>query len=197
MSDRGFKSYHDPQDEPSAQPLDPRAFDFDYGDALSKEQLKSKAVFSAYLVLLIRIRLGSVDTRGSYAPAVLNSRENIVLERKPIYRISLLQTIPYSTLALVLMAESSQRTLARDFGDKRNLDARGTEHPRSNGTFAHLNALGQYPVIPHPINHPSLYDQLPCPSKSLLACGTKSATLRRSSRQEVGCWLTRGYLAWI
>lgn len=35
-----LESYHDPQDEPSAEPLDPYAFDFDYGDALSKEQLK-------------------------------------------------------------------------------------------------------------------------------------------------------------
>jgi len=33
-------SYHDPQDEPTAAPLDPYAFDFDYGDPLSKEQLK-------------------------------------------------------------------------------------------------------------------------------------------------------------
>ena len=38
----GSKSYHDPQDEPLADPLDPFAFDFDYGDALSKEQLKGE-----------------------------------------------------------------------------------------------------------------------------------------------------------
>lgn len=41
-AEMGFKSYHDPQDEPSAGPLDPFAFDFDYGDALSKEQLKGE-----------------------------------------------------------------------------------------------------------------------------------------------------------
>ena len=34
------QSYHDPQDEPTAEPLDPSFFDFDYGEPLSKEQLK-------------------------------------------------------------------------------------------------------------------------------------------------------------
>ena len=32
--------YHDLEDEPTAEPLDPRFFDFDMGEALSKEQLK-------------------------------------------------------------------------------------------------------------------------------------------------------------
>lgn len=63
-----FESYHDPQDEPSAQPLDPHAFDFDYGDTLSKEQLKGKAPFSAFLVPLMRTRHGSVDIPGGHEP---------------------------------------------------------------------------------------------------------------------------------
>jgi len=55
----GFKSYHDPQDEPSAGPLDPFAFDFDYGDALSKEQLKGEnAVPSEFRPPLMRTRSG-------------------------------------------------------------------------------------------------------------------------------------------
>jgi mitogen-activated protein kinase 1/3 len=32
--------YHDPQDEPTAEPLDPSFFDFDNSDPLSKEELK-------------------------------------------------------------------------------------------------------------------------------------------------------------
>lgn len=32
--------YHDPQDEPTAEALDPSFFDFDNGDALGKEELK-------------------------------------------------------------------------------------------------------------------------------------------------------------
>lgn len=44
-----FKSYHDPQDEPLAEPLDPYAFDFDYGDTLSKEELKGETIFSRHL----------------------------------------------------------------------------------------------------------------------------------------------------
>ena len=32
--------YHDPQDEPTAEPLDPSFFDFDNGDPLGKEELK-------------------------------------------------------------------------------------------------------------------------------------------------------------
>jgi len=32
--------YHDPQDEPTAEPLDPSFFDFDNGDPLTKEELK-------------------------------------------------------------------------------------------------------------------------------------------------------------
>jgi len=35
-----LEAYHDPQDEPTAEPLDPSFFDFDYGEALGKEQLK-------------------------------------------------------------------------------------------------------------------------------------------------------------
>ena len=70
-SDRGFKSYHDPQDEPSAEPLDPNAFDFDYVDTISKEGLKGKATFSAFRVPLMRTWFGSVDIRGGHAPADL------------------------------------------------------------------------------------------------------------------------------
>ncbi|KDQ53336.1 hypothetical protein JAAARDRAFT_161829 [Jaapia argillacea MUCL 33604] len=35
-----LEPYHDPQDEPTAAPLDPTFFDFDNGDALTKEELK-------------------------------------------------------------------------------------------------------------------------------------------------------------
>jgi len=35
-----LQPYHDPQDEPTAEPLDPSFFDFDYGDPLNKEELK-------------------------------------------------------------------------------------------------------------------------------------------------------------
>jgi hypothetical protein len=34
------KPYHDPADEPAAEPIDPMFFDFDFGEPLSKEQLK-------------------------------------------------------------------------------------------------------------------------------------------------------------
>ena len=40
------QAYHDPQDEPTAEPLDPSFFDFDYGEALSKEQLKGLCLAS-------------------------------------------------------------------------------------------------------------------------------------------------------
>lgn len=35
-----MQAYHDPQDEPTAEPLDPSFFDFDMGEPLGKEQLK-------------------------------------------------------------------------------------------------------------------------------------------------------------
>lgn len=35
-----YKAYHDPLDEPTADPLDPSFFDFDYGEPLGKEALK-------------------------------------------------------------------------------------------------------------------------------------------------------------
>ena len=35
-----LQAYHDPSDEPTAEPLDPSFFDFDNGDPLGKEQLK-------------------------------------------------------------------------------------------------------------------------------------------------------------
>jgi mitogen-activated protein kinase 1/3 len=35
-----LQPYHDPQDEPTADPLDPSFFDFDNGDPLTKEDLK-------------------------------------------------------------------------------------------------------------------------------------------------------------
>ncbi|KAH9911148.1 mitogen activated protein kinase-like protein [Epithele typhae] len=35
-----LEAYHDPSDEPTAEPLDPSFFDFDNGDPLGKEQLK-------------------------------------------------------------------------------------------------------------------------------------------------------------
>lgn len=106
-SDIRFKSYHDPQDEPLAEPLDPYAFDFDYGDTLSKEALKGKAIFKALFIPLTRTGLGSFDIPGGHAPTDLKCKEDILLERKPIYRNSLLQKIPYSTPTLVLMAAES------------------------------------------------------------------------------------------
>lgn len=35
-----LQPYHDPLDEPTAEPLDPSFFDFDYGDPVNKEELK-------------------------------------------------------------------------------------------------------------------------------------------------------------
>ncbi|KIL58206.1 hypothetical protein M378DRAFT_1026334 [Amanita muscaria Koide BX008] len=35
-----LQPYHDPLDEPTAEPLDPSFFDFDYGDPINKEELK-------------------------------------------------------------------------------------------------------------------------------------------------------------
>ncbi|KAF4586609.1 MAP kinase Pmk1 [Pleurotus pulmonarius] len=35
-----LQPYHDPQDEPTADPIDPSFFDFDFGDPMSKEDLK-------------------------------------------------------------------------------------------------------------------------------------------------------------
>jgi mitogen-activated protein kinase 1/3 len=35
-----FEPYHDPDDEPMADPIDPSFFDFDNGEALEKEDLK-------------------------------------------------------------------------------------------------------------------------------------------------------------
>ena len=37
-----FQPYHDAEDEPTAEPLDPTFFDFDIGEPLSKEELKGK-----------------------------------------------------------------------------------------------------------------------------------------------------------
>jgi mitogen-activated protein kinase 1/3 len=41
-----FQPYHDAEDEPTAEPLDPTFFDFDIGEPLSKEELKGKEVQS-------------------------------------------------------------------------------------------------------------------------------------------------------
>ncbi len=38
------KAYHDPMDEPTADPLDPSFFDFDYGPPLAKDQLKGELI---------------------------------------------------------------------------------------------------------------------------------------------------------
>jgi hypothetical protein len=35
-----FQAYHDPEDEPTAEPIDPSFFDFDSAAPLSKERLK-------------------------------------------------------------------------------------------------------------------------------------------------------------
>jgi hypothetical protein len=37
-----FQPYHDAEDEPTAEPIDPTFFDFDIGEPLSKEELKGK-----------------------------------------------------------------------------------------------------------------------------------------------------------
>lgn len=41
-----LQAYHDPQDEPTAEPLDPSFFDFDYGEALGKEELKGTSALT-------------------------------------------------------------------------------------------------------------------------------------------------------
>lgn len=43
--------YHDPQDEPTAEPLDPSFFDFDNGDPLGKEQLKGASYVHSNAIL--------------------------------------------------------------------------------------------------------------------------------------------------
>jgi mitogen-activated protein kinase 1/3 len=35
-----MQPYHDPEDEPIAEPLEPSFFDFDKGEALGREELK-------------------------------------------------------------------------------------------------------------------------------------------------------------
>lgn len=40
VTEDSAQAYHDPSDEPTAEPLDPSFFDFDNGDPLGKEQLK-------------------------------------------------------------------------------------------------------------------------------------------------------------
>lgn len=42
--------YHDPQDEPTAPPLDPSFFDFDNGVSLDKTQLKGTRTFSLCVI---------------------------------------------------------------------------------------------------------------------------------------------------
>ena len=42
------QAYHDPQDEPTAEPPDPTFFDFDYGTPLSKEELKGTLSTTAH-----------------------------------------------------------------------------------------------------------------------------------------------------
>lgn len=39
-----LEAYHDPMDEPTADPLDPSFFDFDYGPPLAKDQLKGELI---------------------------------------------------------------------------------------------------------------------------------------------------------
>lgn len=54
-----FQPYHDPQDEPTADPIDPSFFDFDFGDPMSKEDLKGT---------LHPICLSSLQNHGTDAP---------------------------------------------------------------------------------------------------------------------------------
>ena len=93
-----------------ANSLDPSAFDFDYGDTLSKEELKGeKTIFR---------RFGphssepSIDIPGGYASTDLNFEEDINLQRKPCITFRYYRVYP-STLALVLMAESLQPTASK------------------------------------------------------------------------------------
>jgi mitogen-activated protein kinase 1/3 len=51
------KPYHDPQDEPFANPLEPSFFDFDNGDPLGKEELKGMIfILGTQLMLLNLVR---------------------------------------------------------------------------------------------------------------------------------------------
>jgi hypothetical protein len=47
-----MQPYHDPEDEPTAEPLEPSFFDFDNGDALGRDELKGWSVSSSALKLL-------------------------------------------------------------------------------------------------------------------------------------------------
>jgi hypothetical protein len=40
-----FQAYHDPDDEPTAEPIDPSFFDFDSAVPLGKEKLKGAHFF--------------------------------------------------------------------------------------------------------------------------------------------------------
>jgi len=40
-----FQSYHDPEDEPTAEPIDPSFFDFDSAVPQGKEKLKGARVY--------------------------------------------------------------------------------------------------------------------------------------------------------
>ena len=51
------QAYHDPQDEPTAEPLDPSFFDFDYGTPLGKEDLKGILIANASSMCLWLIRV--------------------------------------------------------------------------------------------------------------------------------------------
>jgi hypothetical protein len=53
-----FQAYHDPDDEPTAEPIDPSFFDFDSAIPLGKEKLKGECVdYSQKLSTLTYIRL--------------------------------------------------------------------------------------------------------------------------------------------
>lgn len=66
------KSYHDPDDEPTAPPLDPSFFDFDGSEPLGKEDLKgafSTQTSGGWRDWLTRLRSNSVDLQRSHERA--------------------------------------------------------------------------------------------------------------------------------
>jgi hypothetical protein len=78
FSDSLGKPYHDPQDEPTAEALDPSFFDFDNGDPLSKEELKGEP-FKRVLLSEIATdgRSHSFNLRGDYPTAPARKRVSL------------------------------------------------------------------------------------------------------------------------
>lgn len=56
-----FQAYHDPDDEPTAEPIDPSFFDFDSAVPLGKEKLKGTRVDFLLLKTPTMINIQSVQ----------------------------------------------------------------------------------------------------------------------------------------